>query len=162
MLGNNKTNIITKVKNNRTPNFLWYSTSENGLKAFTPKGVKESNIIWLLNPKKIENTSNVKLIFKLGIKPKLMEIIIDAIATKNIGDNFLLRNKSAKKIIKINKTIKFIESLEIKLYWNNPMPKNKNRDNEIVIMITPKIEWVNPLWLESKNMHPNKLISKPK
>ena len=33
----------------------------------TPEGVKESRTIWLDNPKNIENTSKVKLIFNEGI-----------------------------------------------------------------------------------------------
>ena len=90
MLGNNKINIPIKIKNNKTPDFLWYSLSLNGLNAFTPEGVKESNTIWLHNPKKIENASNVKLIFNGGMNPKLTATTKTAIATKNTGDNFLL------------------------------------------------------------------------
>jgi hypothetical protein len=33
---------------------------------------------------------------------------------------------------------------------------------KIVRTKTPKIEWVNPLWLESKNMPPKKIITNPK
>jgi hypothetical protein len=40
--------------------------------------------------------------------------------------------------------------------------KNKNRDNKTVIRKAPRIEWVNPLWLERRNMHPSKIITKPK
>ena len=140
MLGNNKINIPIKIKNNKTPNFLWYSLSLNGLNAFTPEGVKESNTIWLHNPKKIENASNVKLIFKGGMKPKLTDTTKTAIATKNTGDNFLLRKSNANAIININNIMMFLELLKSRLYEYNPIPKNKNNDRKTVIRKAPKIE----------------------
>ena len=100
------------IKNNKTPNFLWYSLSLNGLNAFTPEGVNESNTICEHNPKNIENASNVKLIFKGGMKPKFTDTTKMAIATKNIGDNLLLRNSNANAIININNIIMFLELLK--------------------------------------------------
>lgn len=153
---------MTIIRNRITPNFLWYSLSENGLNAFTPDGVNESKIIWLHKPEKIENTSNVRLIFKGEISPILMEISNNAIAIKNIGYNLLLRNNSPKEMITINRIIKFIGLVKSKSYEDNPIPKNRNNEMKIVRTKTPKIEWVNPLWLESKNMPPKKIITNPK
>ena len=72
--------------------------------------------MWLDNPKKIENTSKVKLIFKGAINPILTDTTKIAMATKNIGDNLLLRNNKANAIININKIIRFLELSKSKSY----------------------------------------------
>ena len=46
--------------------------------------------------------------------PILTETTIAAIATKNIGDNRLLRNNKANAIININNIIRFLELLKFK------------------------------------------------
>ena len=84
------------------------------------------------------------------------------IAIKNIGDSFLFRNNKAKAIININNIIRFLGLLKSRLLEDNPIPKNRNKDKKIVIKTVPKIEWVNPLWLETKKMAPSKIITKPK
>ena len=114
------------------------------------------------NPKNIENASNVKLIFNGGMNPKLTDTTKTAIATKNTGESFLLRNSNANAIININNIIRFLELLKSRLYEDNPIPKNKNNDKKRVIKTAPKIEWVNPLWLERRKMAPSKIITRPK
>ena len=84
------------------------------------------------------------------------------IAIRNIGDKFLFRNNKAKAITNINNIIKFLGLLKSKSLEDNPIPKNRNKDKKIVIRTVPKIEWVNPLWLETKKMAPSKIITKPK
>ena len=150
------------MKNNKTPNFLWYSLSLNGLNAFTPEGVKESKIIWLHNPRNIENTSNVKLIFKGGMNPVLTATTKMAIATKNIGESLLLRKSNANAIININRIIRFLELLKSRLQEDKPIAKKRKSARKTVITNAPKIEWVNPLWLETRKMLPSKMITRPK
>ena len=84
------------------------------------------------------------------------------IAIRNIGDKFLFRNSKAKAIININNIIKFLGLLKSRLFEDNPIPKNRNKDKKIVIRTVPKIEWVNPLWLERRKIPPKKTITKPK
>ena len=88
----------------------------------------------------MENTSNVKLIFKEGIMLILTSMTSMAIATKNIGINLLFRNNKARAMIRIKNIIKFLELLKSKSQEDNPIPKNKNRDNKTVIRNAPKIE----------------------
>ena len=84
------------------------------------------------------------------------------IAIRNIGDNFLFRNNKAKAITNINNIIKFLGLLKSKSLEDNPIPKNRNNDKKIVIRTVPKIEWVNPLWLERRKIPPKKTITTPK
>ena len=85
-----------------------------------------------------------------------------AIATKNTGDSLLLRNSNANAIININNIMMFLELLKSKSYEDNPIPKKRNSDSKTVIRNAPKIAWVNPLWLESRNMPQSKMITRPK
>ena len=62
------------------------------------------------------------------------------IAIRNIGDSFLFRNSKAKAIININNIIKFLGLLKSRLFEDNHIPKNRNKDKKIVIKTVPKIE----------------------
>lgn len=154
--------MMIRIRNRTIPNFLWYCLSENGLNALTPDAVNESKIMWLHNPKNIEYTSRVRLILKGEIRPILIEMSITAMAIKNTGYNLLFRKSNPNEMITINRIIRFSGLVKSKSYDDNPIPKNRNNEIKRLKVNTPKIEWVNPLWLESKNMPPKKTITKPK